>query len=145
MEEITLNNITDFLRPYFIQQNSINTDADIFDELGITGDDTSDFLEAYSTKFNVDMADYLWYFHTEEETGVINPFYSAPYEKLGGCISITPRMLADFANKGFWDVKYPEHEFPVKESIATNVARYVIVLLIAGLLFFFAWYNYLKS
>lgn len=83
-------------------------DSDILGELGITGDDTDELLWKYAELYSVDMRQYLWYFHTEEEG--VRFFPTHPYERLGGKIPITLNLLADFANTGKWDYPYPEHD-----------------------------------
>lgn len=104
----TTDDITDYLEEVWGDAKTLHPDADILDELGITGSDTDAIISGYAKRFNVDLSGYLWYFHTESEAAVANSFYVAPYEKLGGRIPITLQMLVDFAHKGFWDITYPE-------------------------------------
>ena len=141
----SVEDIINFLEDAWGDAKTMHPESDIFNELGIDGDDTDDIIHGYAKKFNVDMSGYLWYFHSGDEATAGNPFKSFPFGRLGGRIPITPQMLADFANKGFWDVDYPNHEFPFKESTATNVARYVMLALIGGLVLFFILYNYTRS
>jgi len=87
----------------------MNSEVDIFYDLGVTGDDFHEMIEKYEKKFNVDMTSYLWYFHADEEgqnTGGI--FFKAPNERVNR-IPLTPKMLVDFANKGKWTINYPKH------------------------------------
>lgn len=42
-------------------------DVDLFDGLGVVGDDCFEFITAFAKRFDVDMAGYLWYFHHGEE------------------------------------------------------------------------------
>jgi len=95
-------------------ETEIKPDTDIFNELGCTGDDFHELIEAYQKKFFVDMTGYLWYFHADEEGGsfsIGSIFSKPPYERVKR-IPITPQMLTDFANIGKWEIKYPEHKLP---------------------------------
>ena len=54
-------------------------DADIEKDLGCTGDDFFELMEAYAKRFNVDMSGFLWYFHTHDESmATLNPLPSHP-------------------------------------------------------------------
>ncbi|RZK04105.1 MAG: DUF1493 family protein, partial [Flavobacterium sp.] len=86
-------------------------DSDIERDLGSTGDDFSELMEKYALRYNVDMDSYLWYFHHAEEGLSGMSFFSRPNE-LVKHIPVTPRLLYAFAQKGKWDLAYPEHELP---------------------------------
>jgi hypothetical protein len=90
-------------------------DSDIENDLGCYGDDFDEFIEKYSKRFNVDMTTYLWYFHTGEEGfGSIGGLFFKPPNSRVQRIGITPKMLLEFAEKGKWNIKYPEHKIPQK-------------------------------
>lgn len=130
MDKYSEENIISFLTD-LVGREEINSQADIFSGLGVTGDDFHEMIEKYAKKFNVDMTSYLWYFHANEEghnTGSI--FFKAPHEKVKR-IPVTPKMLVDFANKGTWTIDYPEHTLPKR--------RYDIIInrvLLLGLLIY---------
>ena len=66
-----------------------------------------------SDKYLVDMSDFLWYFHCDEEgsTFITGMFFKPPYKRVTR-IPITPKMLTDFANSKIWKIDYPKHKLP---------------------------------
>jgi len=114
----------------------VKEDSDIVNDLRITRDDFHDFMQLYAMKFNVNMNDYLWYFHTSEEGGPINLgglIFPPPYKRVER-ISLTPSILLDFANKGKWELHYPEHRLMSRRyDIITNkiiIIGFLICLII---------------
>ncbi len=89
-------------------------DSDITDDLGVDGDDFFDLVKAFSEHFNVDISTCLWYFHCAEEGSFNNIgscFFRSPEQRVKH-IPVTPLMLFEFANRGKWDIDYPEHKLP---------------------------------
>ena len=108
-----INAIIDLLEKT-IGRDDILQDSDIVKDLRCYGDDFNELMKAYSAKFNVDMSQYLWYFHTEEEgagNGLGGFFFKPPNERVTR-IPVTPKMLLDFAENGRWHIEYPEHHLP---------------------------------
>lgn len=103
--------IIDFIKD-LAGTDKIEPGSDIF-EIGMVGDDFDEMIEKYSKKYSVNMTDYLWYFHTDEEgsTSLGRLFFDPPYKRVKR-IPVTPTMLADFANKGQWKIQYPDHQLP---------------------------------
>lgn len=100
----------------------IDPDEDIFRRVGITGDDAHEFISAFEKTFDVDMRNYLWYFHTEEEgcLHIGGLFFKSP-EKWVTRIPITLRVLSDSINAKEWSVKYPDHTIPkVRRDFVLN-------------------------
>jgi len=93
-------------------KSKLNSNSDIFNELKISGDDCDELLVKYSKKYQVDMSDFLWYFHHEEEGSSIFGFLFKPPNKRVPRIPVTPKMLAEFANSKKWNIDYPEHKLP---------------------------------
>jgi hypothetical protein len=110
----TVDEIIDFLTD-LAGTDKINSDSDIFNDVGMVGDDFHEMIEKYSKKYSVDMSGYLWYFHTDEEgsSSIGGAFFPPPYERVKR-ISVTPLMLTNFANQRKWDIQYPEHTLPKK-------------------------------
>jgi hypothetical protein len=94
-----------------IWECELTPETDIVYEIGCYGDDLDDFLKVYSNHFKVDMASYLWYFHTKQEgnIGLLGIFFKPP-NKYVEHIPITPKLLLEFSNIGYWNVKYPDHK-----------------------------------
>jgi len=109
----TLTDIQQFVADEALEEiETINEDTDIYDDLSCVGDDFHELIENYSAKFNVTMDGYLWYFHSDEEGQNFGAlFFKPPYQRVQR-IPVTPKMLLDFANKGYWDITYPEHRLP---------------------------------
>ncbi len=129
---------TDELISFIIQQSGtdkVHANSDIFSEVGMIGDDFHDMIEDFAKTYHVDMTGYLWYFHADEEGfGSLGGwFFKPPYERVER-IPITPAMLTDFANKGKWDITYPEHKIPAKRHDLTINKMLIVLFLILILL-----------
>ena len=112
---------------------AVEPTSDIFNDIGMVGDDFHEMIEKFALKYSVDMTDYLWYFHTDEEgssNSIGTLFFSPPY-KCVDRIPITPAMLTEFANKGKWDISYPNHKIPTKRyDLIVNTTIIGIFLII---------------
>ncbi len=107
-----LNFLSNHLR---LGTDEVKMDSDIYKDFGIDGDDFFELMEAYSKEFKVDLSDFLWYFHHNEE-GFFNIgsiFVKPPYNRVSR-IAITPQILFEAANTGKWSIKYPKHTLPKK-------------------------------
>jgi hypothetical protein len=94
--------------------SDIQPGSDIFEDMGMTGDDFHEMIEEYSKKFSVKMDTYLWYFHADDEGigfSIGSILFKPPYKRVKR-IPITPDVLTEFANKGAWDINYPNHSIP---------------------------------
>ncbi|GAB3710230.1 DUF1493 family protein [Flavobacterium koreense] len=103
--------IINFIEKEFWESN-LNSNSDIFEETGFSGDDCDDLMTTYQKKYQVDMSEYLWYFHHEEEgswNSFGGSFCKSPNERVTR-IPITPKMLTEFANSKKWTIDYPEHK-----------------------------------
>ena len=105
--------ITQFLKQE-TYEDKITSETDVFRECGVSGDDCDELLHSFQEKYNVDMTEYLWYFHHEEEgswNSIGGSFFKSPNERVKR-IPITPKMLTEFANSKKWKIYYPEHKLP---------------------------------
>jgi len=126
-----IEDIYKFLEKHLFD-DPVKPDSDIFDDFGCVGDDFHELIEDYRNTFKVDMSDYLWYFHGDEEG---NNFFAMhlvdpPYKRVKR-IPVTPTMLLDYANTGKWSIDYPEHTLPKR--------RYDLIfnqILIVGLILY---------
>ncbi len=122
------NEIIDFLTE-LSGVNNIHSDSDIFGDIGMVGDDFHEMIEKYSKQFSVDLNGYLWYFHTKEEGSSFGGHFFKPPNERVSRITVTPQMLTDFANKGKWDIEYPEHILPkIRYDIVINKILFYAVL-----------------
>lgn len=132
---ITEQEIIDFIEKEFWESN-LNSNSDVFAEVGIDGDDCDEFLLKYSKKYSIDMNDFLWYFHYQEEgswNSVSNLFFKNPHQRVKE-ISITPKMLTEFANSKKWTIDYPEHNLP-KHRYDIYVNWIFVIFVIALIIF----------
>ena len=108
----------------------IDYDSDIFN-LGVVGDDFHEMIEEYSKIYSIDMTDYLWYFHTDEEGMNFGPlFYRPPYLRVKR-IAITPKVLSEITKTKKWEIKYPEHKQVKKRyDLTTNRILLISIFLI---------------
>lgn len=120
-----------------------NVDTDIERDLGVFGDDFYELMEAFAKRYNVDMSEFIWYFHSGEE-GLNIPsamFFKPPYARVAR-IPVTPLMLSEFANTGKWSIDYPSHDIPKKRFDLT--VNFLFIVMVAGLtlyLSFLAYYS----
>jgi hypothetical protein len=102
-----LSDIVDFIKEKSGLEN-IAPSTDIYGELGFYGDDFLELIIEFSSRFYVDISSYLWSYHTSSEGEAIGDVLQDKTDvKLIQRIKINPLMLLDYANKGFWDFKYP--------------------------------------
>ncbi|MEL7110022.1 MAG: DUF1493 family protein [Pseudomonadota bacterium] len=134
MDADEFRSIKQFISDECDYDRDLDPDDDVFQRVGITGDDADEFIRAFETTFDVDMEHYLWYFHTEEE-GAFNIgglFFKSP-DRLVSRIPITQRVLLDSVRAGQWCIEYPDHSIPeTRRDLSFNIALGVtlVVLLI---------------
>lgn len=123
--------IINFIEKEFWESN-LNSNSDVFAEVGVSGDDCNDLMITYQKKYQVDMSKYLWYFHHEEEGSwntIGGSFFQRPNERVKR-IPITPKMLTEFANSKKWNVDYPEHNLPKYRYDIIISWSFIILLII---------------
>ena len=93
-----------------VEVERITMDTDIYRGLGVDGDDVTDFMEAFSDKFKVNLDDFRWYHHGGPEG--CNPFwfFIRPWWARKTYIPVTVRVLLEPVRSGRWVVEYPEKE-----------------------------------
>lgn len=112
-----------------VDPQEVLLDTDIERDLSCTGDDFHELMDAYSKRFDVEMSDYRWYFHTQEEGFNIGSMVFTPPNEWVERIPVTPKMLAKFAVQGNWGVAYPEHQLPKHRlDLALNTLLFLLVL-----------------
>ncbi len=114
--------------------DEVNLTTDITSDLGMHGDDFHELIENYADIFEMDMTDYLWYFHAEEEGQNIGGFFFRPPNQRVERMIVTPKMLAEFSEKGKWDIVYPKHSIPKKRI--DLIINTVLVIITAVVLVF---------
>lgn len=111
----------------------IKADDDLELIHGLYGDDVDEVLSDYSKRFNVNLYNYLWYFHTREEgswQSIGGSFFKPPNERVKR-IPITARVLLNAANQGKWSIEYPPHTLPERRwDIVINQVMLAILLLL---------------
>ena len=130
---ITEKEIIDFIETEYWKSN-LQSNSDIFETVRISGDDCFELIEKFSKKYNVDISNYLWYFHHEEEgswNSIGGDIYKTP-DKLVKRIPITPKMLTKFAETKKWEINYPIHKLPEKrKDLILNQILAVTILVLA--------------
>lgn len=125
--------IIDFIETEYWKSN-LQSNSDIFETVRISGDDCFELIEKFSKKYDVDISNFLWYFHHEEEgswNSIGGYFYKSP-DKLVNRIPITPKMLAQFAETKKWEINYPHHQVPDKrKDLIFNQIVLIIITILA--------------
>jgi len=134
---------TSLLREFWPRMRDLNHDDDIFDLIGIHGDDAFELMEAYRTRFGVDMSNYLWYFHHGEEGSNLGALFFAPPNARVTRIPITLDVLADGIQHKHWPIQYPEHQLPkVRWDVWLQLPAMILVAVL-GLLVTFIVFEFL--
>lgn len=104
--------LAEFIERVRDQKADFPDDADLFDRLGIDGDDAFEFMEQFSKNFAVDLSGYRWYFHNGEEGwGLGGLIFRPPYRRVTP-IPITKAILLEAMRTKAWPLRYPEHRLP---------------------------------
>jgi hypothetical protein len=122
--------VADFLKEFWATNAPLSDDADIFDSLGIDGDDAFEFMGRFASKFEIDATNYRWYFHHGEEASlnIGGLFFKPPYRRVA-YIPITPQVLAEAIRARRWPMEYPEHRLPkVRWDIRLNQAFLLAII-----------------
>jgi hypothetical protein len=104
--------VLDFIDEVCDRIQPLSDGADVFDVLGITGDDASGFMEAFVDRFEVDATSYLWYFHHADEGWSFGALFYRPIHRRFGRIPITVAVLTEAVRTRRWPIVYPEHRVP---------------------------------
>lgn len=118
------------------EENEVSSNCDLMNDLGCSGDDFHELIDDYAKKYKVNMDNYLWYFHTDEEghsNSIGRIFFKAPYERVMQ-IPVTPTILLESANEGKWLLTYPEHSLP-KRRYDILINQIVVVLFIVFVIY----------
>jgi len=130
---ITEKEIIDFIETEYWKSN-LQSNSDIFKTVRISGDDCYELIEKFSKKYDVDISNFFWYFHHEEEgswNSIGGYFYKSP-DKLVKRIPITPKMLTKFAESKKWEINYPYYKLPERrKDILFNQIVLIIALILA--------------
>lgn len=105
--------IITLIKEYTVKDTPVTPYTCLEKDCGILMDDFHEMIERYSKQFDVNMDNYLWYFHAEEEPTInIGKYFHKPPYKRVSRISITPQTLENFVQSGVWNIKYPPHTLP---------------------------------
>ncbi len=114
---------------------NLEHEYDIFEKHGVVGDDFHELMELLSKKYKIDMAEYLWYFHSDEEgLNFGGLFFKPPYERVNR-IPVTPKVLYEAAKAKRWLIEYPEHSLPEKRTdlLIGKLVFFGLVIVIIGI------------
>lgn len=133
--------VLEFIRDFCDWTEPLPDDADAFGTLGITGDDASEFMEAFVARFSVDAAAFRWYFHYADEGWNFGALFYTPIYRRFGHIPITVATLTEAVRTQRWPIIYPDHVLPGRRwDIVINqiFAAAGVLGLVAGLWMTFA-------
>lgn len=132
-----INDINNFIKDYSgTLPNS--PDIDVFKDMRIRGDDFHEMIDKYAEKYQVDLSDYLWYFHTNEEGQNFGGiFFKPPYAKVER-IPVTPQMLLRFAETKKWKLNYPDHTIP-KQRFDILINQVLAIIVLSGIVIWGIW------
>jgi len=119
-------------------------------DLGVDGDDFSKMIEDFEAQFNVNMSQYLWYFHHQEEGfRSLRDLIFTPAIYRVQRIPVTPDLLVQSANAGCWSVVYPVHtllqsSFDIRVDQWLRRGKYALSFVVLAFLLF-VWFTSLKT
>ncbi|MBL7696955.1 MAG: DUF1493 family protein [Chitinophagaceae bacterium] len=135
MRQYTISDIIDFVEKE-TSSREVTPDTDIFYDLDCVEDDFGDLMEKYSEKFGVDLANYIWFFHCDEEgQNFGGMFFKPPYARVDR-IPLTPKILLLYANTGIWNMTYPRHRIP-RKRLDILINKIIVGLFLVFLLYYF--------
>jgi hypothetical protein len=112
-----------------VSKGKLTPKADLCYDLGIDGDDFFELMEDFSSRYNVSMNNYCWYFHHKEEGSNFGALFSpAPYQQVNR-IPITPEILLLAATNKTWPIIYPRHKISSRRTESLINKTLIIILL----------------
>jgi hypothetical protein len=90
--------------------------ADLLGSAGLDGKAASRFLQVYAVRFRVDLRGYRWWFHHRDHGVFAMPLVALDREGNEIRIPLTAEMLAGFAERGRWDIDYPQHRLGLRSA-----------------------------
>ncbi len=127
--------VLEFLDDAWDWRRPLSDDEDLFDALGIDGEEGSDFMEAFVARFDVDATTYRWYFHHGDEGWNFGALFHTPIYRRFGRIPITVATLTEAVRTRRWPIAYPDHRVPDRRwDILINQ-----ILVVASLIGLAAW------
>lgn len=114
--------------------DEIELATDLFEDIGVVGDDFDEMMQKFAERYAVNLDQYLWYFHADEEGGlwsIGSVFFAPPYKRVTR-IPVSPALLTEAANRGKWEMLYPAHKLPKRRvDLYIDQAIGVLVLVVA--------------
>ncbi|MDJ0614076.1 MAG: DUF1493 family protein [Rhizobiaceae bacterium] len=101
-----LNRFQEIAREELLFEGEIKPGEDVFEQMSAAGEDCDDVLFKFTDEFEIDMSDFLFYFHYENEFATLLSNRSLGY------IPITIELLVKAAQEKKWPVEYPDHKPP---------------------------------
>ncbi len=130
-EKFSLSQIIEFAKDYNVEEVDIDEETTIEKGMGLWGDDHHEFIGKFAEVFDVQMENYRWYYHTEEEgLNWAEVFFKPPYKKVEQS-QISINMLHQIANDGKWPDMYEKPDLAnFRPDILMNQIGAVTVVLI---------------
>lgn len=110
--------------------SAVRADDDLHRDHGVDGDEFSELMQQFGTRFGVDLSTYRWYFHHGEEPhwgALFQLFFRAPHQRVAR-VPISPGTLLASANAGKWLLEYPPHSIPKRRYDA--IAAWCLALIL---------------
>lgn len=106
-------------------------DTDLFERFGIEGDDAVEFIESFVARFQVDVQNYRWYFHHQDEGTNVGALFFTPIYSRVERLPITPDVLLAAVETKQWPLVYPPHDVPpVRWDIRVNQLLFAVPLIL---------------
>jgi hypothetical protein len=116
-----------------LKAENLSAQSDLYDNTEVNGVDCFELEEALADKYDVDMSEYLWYFHHGEGYPNIGGLFIKPPHKRVTRIPVTPALLLESVNSGKWAIDYPPHAMPEKRHDVLLSYAIMLGVTVAGL------------
>lgn len=129
-----LADLSEWFEAFWGEKLPASAEEDLFARFGIDGDDAFEFMDSFTARFDVDVENYLWYFHHGEEGwSPAGLFFAPPYRRVKS-IPITTETLLEAIRSRRWPLAYPEHRLPKVRWDAWLSLSVALLLLVCGLI-----------
>lgn len=108
----TVAEINALVRKHTGARGMLSEETDLHSDLRLISLDLEEFLDEFAKRFDVDLSEFLWYFHTEEDGVSLGRLFFAAPQDLVTRIPLRLALFYQAVELGRWPVDYPEHSLP---------------------------------
>ena len=107
------------------------------EDLGLFGGEVDDLVRDLAKVFRIDIREYRWHYHADEEQRTPLSWILAPRQRRVPRIPLRTRDLVESARRGSWSIAYPDTDIvprPEIRSLLTTAALVALIVVVFLLL-----------